>query len=299
MEHFINWFAERRWLNLGVIAGYFLIILLLHDPMVNLSVFLMNYFSFQTYNAIVGALTLAGLCGMLYIFIRNILTNRHAVKLKIAYLLLIVSLLFIHTQMNFVMNIEIIHTLQFGILAVLLFPLTRRFSDTLFFTVLLGAIDEWYQYQVLYPEKNAYFDFNDLVLDQLGAGFMLVMLFAAGANNHSYPLKIRWYQSPVFCLSVLLTAAITTLYKLSLMQSYSGNNDRAWLTLNEATGPDAFWNLVPHSRIVYHVIQPVEGLILLCIIFGTFFLFDRLARNSLRAQPEVKLFNAGSLRRVA
>jgi hypothetical protein len=64
-------------------------------------------------------------------FIRNLLVVRQAVDLKIFYMLVMIGLLIIHTQVNFVMNIEIIHTIQFGLIALLIFPLTRSFGATL------------------------------------------------------------------------------------------------------------------------------------------------------------------------
>ncbi len=289
MVRYVDWMAQRKGFNLCIVAVYSIFILFMHDPMVNLSVLVMNYFTRQVYDVIIGAVAFVLLAGSIYYFIKKLTEFRQATELKIGYLITVVSLLFLHSQVHFVMNIELIHTAEFGIMAILIFPLTKRFGDTAFYTILLGTVDEWFQYQVLYPEKSDYFDFNDLVTNLLGAGFALVLLYAAGVNNKSYPSKSAWYKSPVLYITAILAFFTGALFKLSLIQTYAGS-ENAWLVLNKADGPEEYWRNLTGSEIVYHVMPPLEGVALIALLLALFFMLDVYARKQLTAS-NAPLFN--------
>lgn len=278
----IDWLIQRRTLNMVIVVVYSALILHMHDPMVKVSVKLMNYFTRQVYDVIVGSIATIFLLGIVYYFIKMLLRYRQATEIKVCYLLTVVSLLFLHTQINFVMNIELIHTVEFGILAFLIFPLTRRFGNTAFYALLVGMLDEWYQYNVEKPDSN-YFDFNDLVLDLLGIGFVLVLLYSSGLNNKSYPRPVPWYRSPVFYIASLIAISVTVLLQLSLIQVYAGS-ENAWVVLNRDENTRQFWTHLPNSDIVFHVMQPLEGTTLLIALLSLFFLLDHLARRSIAAE---------------
>ena len=76
-----------------------------------------------------------------------------------------------------VVNMEAIHYPQYAMLAILIFPLVRRYSDAFVIASALGIIDEIYQYIVLNPTFK-YLDFNDFILNMLGAGAGLLILAA-------------------------------------------------------------------------------------------------------------------------
>ncbi|HXH19380.1 MAG TPA: VanZ family protein [Chitinophagales bacterium] len=288
MKRLVNYLERNTMLNAGALLVYFLFLIFLHDTFVNLSVTIMNTLSLSIYDKVVGSITLSFLAFFIFLFIKNLRAERERTDLKITYLLIVTGLVIVHSQMNFVMNIEIIHTLQFGILAVLIFPLTRSFGATLYYTVLFGAVDEWYQYQVLYPQKSDYFDFNDLVLDQLGAGLALVFLYTAGLNNLRNSNK--WYQSPVFLSMAVFAIGAAVLFRFSLITVYYKEGTRALMTLSKANDAEAFWRHLPNCDIVYHVMSPLEGLLAVTAICGLFFLLDVLAgkeRGTTSQTPEL------------
>ncbi len=72
-------------------------------------------------------------------------------------------------------NVEMIHFLQYGLLASLLaqaFDHKREYWPLLtlmFLVTFLGILDELNQYFYLTPNNSAYIDFNDFVLNQIGA----------------------------------------------------------------------------------------------------------------------------------
>jgi hypothetical protein len=118
----------------------------------------------------------------------------------------------------------------------------------------------------------------------LGVGVALVLLYAAGVNHKSYPPRRKWYQSPVFYLTAVISVSLAALYKLSLIQAY-GNDTDAWLILNRANGPQDFWvQDGPESPIFYHIMQPLEGIAILVALIGLFYLLDHFARRLLRTE---------------
>src|SRR6185503_8176167 len=161
------------------------------------------------YDLIIGVVMLAALTLFVFHFFKNMKAIKHAEDIKMLYGLLFMGLVTIHIRMNFVMNIEVIHTVQFGIVALLIFPLTRSFGATLYYTVLLGFVDEWYQHAILYPEKSDYFDFNDVVLDQLGASIALIYLYSTGAEADKE--RSKWYKSPVLISFGIIAVTVASL----------------------------------------------------------------------------------------
>jgi len=65
--------------------------------------------------------------------------------------------------------VEAIHFVQFGGLTVLLSIAYGRVWPALLTSVVLGVADEWYQLYVLHSGWQPYLDFNDLVLNTIGA----------------------------------------------------------------------------------------------------------------------------------
>jgi hypothetical protein len=84
-----------------------------------------------------------------------------------------------------VANIELIHFPQYAVLAVLLFAGGLHPTWALIGATSLGAIDEVYQHFVLYADRQeAYLDFNDMVLNCIGAAGGLLLALAARAARH-------------------------------------------------------------------------------------------------------------------
>jgi len=292
MKTFVTYLEKRRELNVSLLITCFIFLISMHDAAVNLSVFIMNQLTRPVYDFIIGIIMVAGLSAFVYFFIRNLKIYRQAADTKMLFMLIITGLTVIHTNMNFVMNIEIIHTLQFGIIALLIFPLTGSFGATLYYTVMLGAIDEWYQYSVLYPDKSDYFDFNDLVLDQLGAAFALVFLFSSGVGG--WQQKKRWYLSPVLLSVSVMGIIAVVLFHFSLLSVYNPGSGNALFVLNKAEGPEDFWRHLPNCDIVYHVMTPLEGMAAIILICSLFYFMDYLALKNSGDEFEKAITMAGS-----
>jgi hypothetical protein len=90
-----------------------------------------------------------------------------------------------------VSNVELIHLPQFGFLAVLLTGAGLPPQLAWIVATLAGALDETYQWRVIYAGvPNTYFDWNDIVLNALGAAWA-VMLLRGGRVDEATPGERR------------------------------------------------------------------------------------------------------------
>ncbi|MDZ7697479.1 MAG: hypothetical protein U5R49_11345 [Deltaproteobacteria bacterium] len=179
-----------------------------------------------------------------------------------------------------VVNVEMIHFLQYAILALLLLPLIRNYRETYAASVVLGCMDEAYQYIVLNPDFP-YFDFNDTLLNAFGA-LLGLSFIAPFLRQYSIDFlrEIRLYKSPgLYLFSGVLLLGITGIL-FNIMSLYpSSGNDPVLFTLNRQPFHTEFWTALYHGR-SYHVLSPLEGYVFLLLPWGAMLLYDRLEARS-------------------
>jgi hypothetical protein len=83
-----------------------------------------------------------------------------------------------------VSNVELIHLPQFGLFAALLLAAGLGPVAAWVGATAAGVIDETYQYLVIYAHvPGVYFDYNDVVLNAIGAAWIVVLVAAAGVGD--------------------------------------------------------------------------------------------------------------------
>ncbi|MBX3025566.1 hypothetical protein KF840_11735 [bacterium] len=96
---------------------------------------------------------------------------------SLAALLGLAALTICAQQNLLVSNVELIHLPQFGLLAALLAAAGLPPQLAWWVATLAGALDETYQWRVIYAGvPNTYFDWNDIVLNALGAAWAVVLV---------------------------------------------------------------------------------------------------------------------------
>lgn len=181
----------------------------------------------------------------------------------------------------FVMNSELVHFPQFAMLAMLLFQIIGRFGETMFWCGLLGAIDEGYQYWWLSRAKAIYYDFNDVVLNMLGAGLGLLLLLTfapRGVATHSRgaratgvsrarPSTVAVVTALALVLAVIAGAATGT-----LRESQPHDNGRSAIVLRRCGTSPSFWVRTTWDK-TFHELSPLEGTsaaVMLIVLFAAF-----------------------------
>ena len=271
MKYVIYWLEERRLLTFILVIAYSVFIIPMHDPMVKLSVWIMNELNPQRYDKVVAIVSALVLAVVLVFFAKGLLRDPRARFLKTVYFIAFTAIIVLHMHYLLVLNIEVIHAFQYALLAFLIFPLTRNFWQAIYFTIIIGAVDEWYQYQLLYPETTDYFDFNDMVMNQLGASLSMIFLAALGVRPKNLFCG-KWFSSAAVISFLLISFALILLFQFELITLYP--NEGAWFHFFTASDPYPFWRNPEGTHIYYHVFTPAEGLAIILFLIALMMLFD-------------------------
>lgn len=166
-------------------------------------------------------------------------------------------------QWLLVSNVELIHLPQFGLQAALLLAVGLPPRLAWLGAVLAGAIDEAYQRVVIYAAvPDVYFDWNDIVLNAIGAAWAVV-LARGGRADPATPGQRRLQRGALALLLLALAAAL-------------------WLAPPALTRLDQAPYWTPALKLAltgrqYHVMPAAEGLAGLALLWGLLALACRAA----------------------
>lgn len=259
----IEWLRQHRAINVVLVVFYFLFIVFMHHPLVLLSVHVEQLLGIGNYDATVALVFIALLGGVAWFIVRNMPEQIDKEGAAYLYGFSTLILMATHAQFMFDSNIEVIHALEFTLLVLLIFPLANRFSAAICFTLPFMLIDEWYQYILLYPDFNDYFDLNDILMDTYGCGLMMVLLMLLGVNSIANTPAL-WKRGE-FRWLLLLAGCIIAGVAFGIIAPYM--NDTAWLVMNERSTAEPFWRFhIAHNR-YYHVMAPAEGFAAIALLY--------------------------------
>ncbi len=181
---------------------------------------------------------------------------------------------------------ETVHFLQYAILALPILALTGRVTDTLAWATLLGTLDEGYQYFVLNRHWEVYLDFNDIVLDLLGAAIGVLIALTVVADP---PRWIRPTRSISRSLPVRIAAAgVATgfvLYRLGYLQLHPAlPASKTLILLSRARPESVFWTDIDWGK-SFHILQPVPGLVVLGLLLLLYARLDVHVDRARRLAP--------------
>lgn len=170
-------------------ALYFLCIIIFHQQINNLSVYLSNMLTLERYSLMLNVAQLSAFCGfVLFVMAWKKTGRRRFVSVWCMYGIL----LWIANTTILVVPAEMIHIPQYMILALLLTRVIANPHHVLLYTTVLGTIDELYQYGYLrFGMNDNYVDFNDVVLNALGAIGGLLLLWTFRSSHKPATLESR------------------------------------------------------------------------------------------------------------
>jgi len=181
----------------------------------------------------------------------------------------VLSTLFVVICVNvlFVLNVEAIHFIQYGIFAIICFQINRSYWKTMFWSVMAGVADELYQYLYLAPLKSEYYDFNDVIINAVGAGIGLVLVRVLNPRNHHFKTQV-FIQSTEVKFGFVLVAFLIIGFLTGFI-SYGPDPSAAFCFMKVEN--IQFWHIVP-PEIKFHVVKPIEGTLstLLLILWYSF-----------------------------
>jgi hypothetical protein len=176
-------------------------------------------------------------------------------------------------------NIELVHYPQYFPEGVALTTLTLSPAEALSWVVLLGGLDEGYQYWVLSMGRPTLFDFNDIYMDLLGgaAGVIFAMAFLRCARDPSPRQWIAALKRPGVIVIQSLTALGLLLWASGRMLIVEDKtNPHYWFALGRFRAPTFWFQVLSNGPNKYHTLTPAEGMVL---ILATIALYATLSRK--------------------
>jgi hypothetical protein len=272
MKKALKWLGKHKAIALLLAIITYFSIVTFHDEVTQVAIKLRNVIGRDLYNAYLAYFFIALLLGVLAWLAWHIGRGRR-IWLNSSLVAITAGLLLFAFNFLMTYSIEAIHFVEYFLVALLLLPVLRSYGETVFWVTILGAIDELFQYFFLVPEFE-YFDFNDIVLNLLGAGTAAIAVFAAAGGAVEIKQR-RWYRSPAVVTGAgLLLLFIILLISGKMTANPTGVSDSGnWFSLNREAMPDAFWKeAYPGRR--FHILRPWEGLAMMYLLFAGGFLLD-------------------------
>ena len=267
----IDWLTENRLINWLLVVGYVVFLVFAHEWFVYRSVEIMNSLSLQVYNTLIAVLAATAALGVLLLTAVAAKQKTGLNRSAMVFLLVVLTALVVHFFLFTEMNIEFIHAMEFGLLAGLIYPLAGRFGAAAIYSLPVMLFDEWYQYQVLF-EWVEYFDFNDILLDLLGAGLVLSILkLFHDRRSSATPFSSR---PEVYALLFMAVATMILLLSSMVVPYPDDAETNTWLVLNAIQNPYGFWREHPLIGSTYHVLEPMAGLVTVFSVCTIYLLMD-------------------------
>lgn len=278
IQSIIFWLQTRKAINLLLVFGYFIFILFMHDPLVHLSMWVEKILSLEVYNVVVAVVFLSLISILVFFLQKKFREKSEDRNLQIAYLLITITAILIHSRFMFDSNIEVIHSFEYIFLVFLIFPFTRRFGAAILFTLPFMLFDEWYQCTVLYPFLD-YFDLNDIMMDTYGCGLAMLVLMILGVKGNTN-VKPFWQRTEFISLVTLLVVILIAV-KFCFISCYANEVcGNTLLVMNKRIVSEPFFRLHPTHNLWFHVMKPAEAFICIPLLHLFYMGLDSLRKNS-------------------
>jgi hypothetical protein len=167
-------------------------------------------------------------------------------------------------------NVELVHYPQYVPEGMILFALTLSAAEALSWVVILGGLDECFQYAVLNKARMVQYDFNDIFMDLLGgaAGVLLAMAFFSPDSRPAHRRTGVLVLLGIIAIGIGLWAAgVMVLYK-------DPADSHSWFALSREK-PEKFLAIVPmNGPRKYHELSPIEGPLLILTTIALYSILD-------------------------
>jgi hypothetical protein len=279
MDRFIVWLSERKLLTVALASAYLVVVILFHRSVSAIFDWLSEKLSFKVYNDSIFLISLMVMvaCGVM-VLVKIVKGERRCQK--IISCIFTAFLVVVSYETLVVFNVENIHYPQYAILALPVFALLKHFGATVFWVTLLGALDEAYQYFVLFRNNYAtYLDFNDIVLNLIGAGIGVAFIYVlSDVKSESPAFRAnalgKWNKFIILAVTSCILFGGVSLYAAGILRFYpEANCPNSPILLSMVPPPTRFWEIPTRGK-PFHIFHPVEGLFFSAILIACYSLMD-------------------------
>lgn len=295
MIRLLEWLAARRSLTLLLVVVYSALVILTHELIQQIVLAAYERFTRERVNLVVqitGLLLVAAFGRFLWHALRP--TSQRSIKLL--YLAATGAWMAASWRWLFYTDVEAVHFPQYAMLAILIFPLTRRFGRAVFYAALIGVADECVQFYVAHPTWNVQLDLNDMIYNLIGAGLGCTMLYVGGAGRlvrPAYPQSAerRLLRSPPLWITaaiILLCGGLRIAGLLSIDPLPDGTKPK--FVLRRGGPPPSYWRSTNWGK-TYHDVLPYEAIFWGGALLLFYSILDACARRNV-CDPVSRRFNA-------
>jgi len=299
MQHTLRWLERHRRITLILAAVYYAFGVLFHER-VNLFCHAIRESTgnavYQNGLSLIFGTMLVLLSASL---VRGLVRGKERAA-KLAYAAFSVSFLILGYHTLFIFNTEAVHFVQYGGLAILLYLLLGGLGRSILWTTILGALDEAYQYWVLYADRFTWFDFNDVILNILGAAIGCVCVWILACSARERPrltpaVLRRGITSPVWLLGLAFLLAPVAAYSAGLLVRFPADKSRPWqiVLARRFPDPNRFWETTPWGKTL-HNLSPAEGMLLTTGLIALYLPMDVRLRRARPCPQESTARESGS-----
>jgi hypothetical protein len=279
MDRVILLLSKKKFYASAIAGAYLSAVILSHKEVSRIFDWLRKTLTFKVYDGFMLMFYLLVLAVFSLAVIFKIIKGKDKVH-KTLWFSFNLALAVISYKVLVVFSVETIHFVQYALLALPVYAVAGRLGDTVFWVTLCGTVDEAFQYFVLYRQSNeVYFDFNDVILNLIGAGLgaVLILVFSrdrpAGgvAEGRSFQ---KWAFSPVVLCMMMIGLGGTILYLAGFLQLFpTADASTASIVLSRKAIPAHFW-LHPKVGKSFHILHPIEGMVISAGLIFIYSLMD-------------------------
>ncbi|MBT8230971.1 MAG: hypothetical protein KJO50_11975 [Bacteroidia bacterium] len=273
LDRFFDWLEDHRKTNIFLLFIYYLGVVLPHEWVGKMTVKIFGGLSRQNYNLLIAFLVFMGLAGLSILFFRKWKAHPKKTALSI-YIVSTFILIMLCFKVFFVVNIEAIHFAQYAGFVLLSYPLFKNSVTTFMISGLAGAIDEWYQYSVLAPQNTNYYDFNDVIINLIGAAIGLIIIKLHQRKDIGYEWR-SFYKNLEFRILFVFLIILIGGYLTGYVSIYDDPSNPALFSFVKIP-EQSFWTIPPGPPAKFHVLRPLEGIVLIIAVCGFYFGLNRI-----------------------
>ena len=271
MTNFINWLRANPFYNILILAVYYLLVVLPHEWVGLQTVAVFGHLSRDAYNALILTIAVVSLCLYAIPWLLNMRKGTRQ-KQQIFYLISTILLVAYTFKYLFVINIEVVHFVQYGVFAILCYPLVRNYSLILIWATMMGSIDEGYQYFYLSPDRTDYYDWNDVITNLLGGALGLVFLRSFEIIGQSLDFK-DFIRTKTFYTLLVFALLFTIIINTNILDWQPTESSDATFYMVKKV-PESWWSVV-HPNVTYHVMLSLEGIL---VTLGLWVFYRKVGR---------------------
>ncbi|MEJ2696143.1 MAG: hypothetical protein P8013_05805 [Candidatus Sulfobium sp.] len=280
MNRLISWLSKRKKISFLISIAYLTAISLGHLKVSGFFDWLKEQLTFGVYDSMMRDLGAVLLLLLSLVLLHHIRKDKRRRTMGIVWWLFTAGLIVGSYEALIVFSVETIHFVQYALLAIPVFALTMSFGETVGWVTLMGALDEAYQYFVLYAgNRTVYLDFNDIILNLVGAGTGVLMIYTL-ADIESAPLTLRARSlkrrlvSPWALTTISVIMAGLALHLSGIVELYpEASAASAPVVLSRKLPPFRFW-LRPDVGKSFHILTPAQGILVAIVLTGVYSLMD-------------------------